>query len=128
MCGNRRTTVPSNWTRSRLTVHQARHVLRVLDQKLASANQPDRYKLWINPEQNYVVLRAETAVFKSTNPPKLAYIDTEIFEALARSPSGHWYPTRVVRTTSNFPGKQVRKYFLEFHAPIPDELFRPLGP
>jgi hypothetical protein len=102
--------------------------LRVLDKKLAAADQPDRYKLWINPEQNSVVLRAETAVFESTNPPKLAYIDTEIVEALARSPSGRWYPTRVLRTTSNFPGKQVRKYFLDFDAPIPDDLFRPLGP
>jgi hypothetical protein len=102
---------------------------RVFDKRLSVKGLPDLYKLWINPAQNYVTLRAETSVFEpSTNPPKLAYVDTTVVEALAQSPSGQWYPTRAVRTTSNYPEKQVKKYHLDFESPIPDELFRPLGP
>jgi hypothetical protein len=100
--------------------------LRVHNSRLANQPAPDLYKLWIDPKQNYVTLRAETSVFESTNPPKIAYIDTKIIESLARSPGGHWYPTRVVRKTSNFKGQQVWKYYLDFEAPLPDEMFQPL--
>jgi hypothetical protein len=100
--------------------------LRVQNSRLADQSVPDLYKLWIDPKQNYLVLRAETSVFESINPPKIAYIDTKVIESLARSPGGHWYPTRVVRKTSNFKGEQVWKYYLDFEAPLPDEMFQPL--
>ena len=100
--------------------------LRVHDSRSADQPVPDVYKLWIDPKQNYVTLRAETSVFESTDPPKIAFIDTKVIESLARSPGGLWYPTRVVRKTSNFKGEQVWKYHLDFGAPLPDEMFQPL--
>jgi hypothetical protein len=102
--------------------------LRVRDTGFPDARLPDVYKLWIDPRKNYMALRAETSVFESTttNPPKIAYIDTKVIESTARSPGGHLYPTRVVRTTSNFKGEQVWRYLLDFEAPLPDELFQPL--
>ena len=72
--------------------------------------------------------RAETGVFEPTadRPRKLAYTDTKVIESVARSPGGHWYPTRVVRKTSNSEVQQVSRYLLEFDAALPDELFKPL--
>jgi hypothetical protein len=101
-------------------------LLRVRDTRLLDKQIPDLYKLWIDPQQNYLALRAETSVFESTNPPKLAYLETKVIEALARSPGGHWYPTRVLRKTSNFKGQQVWRYLLDFDAPLPDHMFQPL--
>jgi hypothetical protein len=100
--------------------------LRVHNTRSADKPLPDLYKLWIDPKQNHLALRAETSVFESTNPPKLAYVETKVIESLARSPGGHWYPTRVLRKTSNFKGEQVWRYLLDFDAPLPDEMFRPL--
>ena len=66
-------------------------------------------------------------MFESTNPEKLAYIDTMLMENLRSLPSnGFWYPTQVGRKTSNLDSEQIWKYFLDFEAPIPDDLFRPL--
>jgi hypothetical protein len=38
---------------------------------------------------------------------------------------GSWYPTRVIRKTSNFSGQQATRFVLDFRAEIPDALFRP---
>ena len=100
--------------------------LRVRDTRSPDPAHPDLYKLWINPAEGYIALRSETSVFESTNPPKIAFVDTMLMEDLARSPSGFWYPTQVRRKTSNFNSEQVWKYLLDFEAPIPDELFLPL--
>ncbi len=101
--------------------------LQVRETRSSDPRLPDLYKLWIDPQQNYVALRAETSVFESSaKPQKLAFVDTNVIESLARSPGGHWYPTRVVRKTSNFAGEQVYRYHLDFEAPLPDELFLPL--
>jgi hypothetical protein len=98
--------------------------LRVRDTRSPEAERPDLYKLWIDPEQSFVALRAETGVFESMDPPKLAYVETIIIESLARSPSGYWYPTRITRKCSNSQGEQVWRYLLEFDVALPDELFR----
>ena len=102
--------------------------IRVRDSHLPENQPPDLYKLWIDPKQNYLALRAESSVFEPTadRPRKLAYIDTKVIESVARSPGGHWYPTRVVRKTSNSEVQQVSRYLLEFDAALPDELFKPL--
>ena len=100
--------------------------LRVRDTRFPDPGHPDLYKLWINPAESYVSVRSETSVFASTNPPKIAYVDTQIIESLARSPGGFWYPARVRRKTSNFEGEQVTNFPLDFEARIPDELFRPV--
>ena len=87
---------------------------------------PDLYKLWIDPLENYASIRTESSVFKASGPPHLEFIDTQVVEALAKSPGGYAYPTRVRRTTSNSPAVQVTRFYLDFKADIPDELFRPL--
>ena len=100
--------------------------LRVRDTGSSDPKHTDLYKLWLDPAAGYIALRSETSVFESTNPPKLAFIDTMLMENLARSPSGFWYPTQVRRKTSNLDSEQVWKYFLDFETPIPDDLFLPL--
>ena len=100
--------------------------LRVRDTRFLDNQIPDLYKLWIDPQQSFMALRQETSVFESTNPPKLAYVETKVIESLARSPGGHWFPTRVLRKTSNFQGEQVWRYLLDFDAALPDQMFQPL--
>ena len=56
-------------------------------------------------------------------PTKPAYVETRILEKLARSPNGFWYPTQVVRKTSNNMPDQVTRFVLDFNRPCPDELF-----
>jgi hypothetical protein len=100
--------------------------LRVRDTRFPDPGHPDLYKLWINPAQSFIVLRSETSVFESTNPPKIAYVDSRVLEGLERSPSGLWYPTRVRRKTSNLNSEQVWTFHVEFDVPMPDEMFLPL--
>ena len=106
--------------------------LRVRDAQDNDPQRPDEYRLWIDPENNYLALRAEATVFdssgphsKSGRPTRIAYIDTKILQDLARSPSGFWYPRRVIRTTSGSKYEQVTRFFLDFHGEIPDMLFQP---
>ena len=54
---------------------------------------------------------------------KIAFVDTYTLADFARSPSGFWYPTRVLRKTSNFEGEQVTRFALDFETAIPDSLF-----
>jgi hypothetical protein len=104
--------------------------LRVRDTRFPAQERPDLYKLWLDPRQDYLALRAESSVFESltTKPPKIAFVDTSVIESIARSPLGHWYPTRVLRKTSDSKSEQIKRYLLEFDVPIPDDLFRPLKP
>ena len=112
---------------------------------------PDRYRLWVNPEKNFLALRSEISVYEATSSPmntriptktaygvrrvapamrgsptQLAYVETRILTDLARSPSGFWYPTRVLRETSNSKADQAIRFLLDFEGPIPDELFQPV--
>jgi hypothetical protein len=108
--------------------------LHVRDVHSDDPNQPDFYRLWIDPKQNHLALQAMTSVFdpsgphsKNGSPTKIAYVETKILTDLAQSPSGFWYPTRVVRKTSgNNKVQQVTRFLLDFQARIPDELFQPL--
>ena len=100
--------------------------LRVRDIRYPNPDDPDLYKLWIDPAAGYVVLRSETSLFTSIKPRKIGYIETKVSEQLAQSPSGCWYPTQVRRTTLDSNVEQIWKYHLDFDAPLPDELFRPL--
>jgi hypothetical protein len=101
--------------------------LRVRDTRFPEEGHPDLYRLWIDPEQSFVALRAEVSVFESMNPPKLAYVETKIIEAVGRSPSGFTYPTRILRKCSNFKSEQVWRYLLEFDVALSDEMFRALA-
>ncbi len=113
---------------------------RVRNSLLNDPKQPDVHRLWIDPKKNDLVLRAESIVFEPSLPQpsrmnratiqsrtnRPAYVETNVLEDLARSPSGFWYPTRVVRTTSNHQEDRVSRLVLDFHKPIPDDLFQPL--
>jgi hypothetical protein len=108
-------------------------LIRVRDTQFNDPKRPDLYRLWVDPEKNHLVMRAETAVSDPGSPrtrsgayTKIAYVDTQIITNVDRSPSGFWYPTRVVRTTTEFPAEQVSLFVLDFHAEIPDALFRPV--
>ena len=93
----------------------------------AAPGTPDLYRLWLDPTKNCVAMRAETAVFSGGGAPqKVEFVETQIIKDLDRSPSGFWYPTRVVRTTTQFPAEQVTRFLLDFRAEIPDSLFRPV--
>ena len=111
--------------------------LRVRDIRVDDPKQPEAYRLWIDPRKSDLVLRGESSVFEPSlprprraswamPPARFAYVETNVLENLDRSPSGFWYPTRVVRKTSNNPKDRVTRFVLDFDRPIPDELFFPL--
>lgn len=94
---------------------------------------PDNYRLWIDPEKNYLVMRSEINALEppprwrnAGTPAKTAHVVTNVLTDLARSPSGFWYPTRVLRKTSDGKVDQVTRFLLDFDGPIPDELFQPI--
>jgi hypothetical protein len=108
--------------------------LTVRDTNIDGPAPPDLFRFWIDPEKNYLVLRAETAVSSNGGGPRrtVDHIEVNILEDFARSPSGFWYPTRVRRQTpvNDFnkveSGDAVTRFALDFKAPLPDELFQPL--
>ena len=98
--------------------------LRVRNSRSKDPQRPDIYRLWIDPERNYLSLKSEMSVFEGGNVHgKIAYVDTTTLTDFARSPSGFWYPKRVVRKTSDFRGEQVTRFALDFQVAIPDRLF-----
>ena len=108
--------------------------LRVRNAQSSDPNRPDLYRLWVDTEKNYLAIKAESSVFDPTSPrkgsliqSKIAYIDTKTVTDFGRSPSGFWYPTRVVRVTSNNDKyEQVTRFVLDFQAQIPDAIFEPV--
>jgi hypothetical protein len=87
---------------------------------------PDHFRFWVDPTTNYLSMRAEIRVGEPADPTKVAWIDTHILEALARSPKGYAYPTRARQITHNGQHEVVRTFFVDFDAQLPDELFQPL--
>jgi hypothetical protein len=107
--------------------------LRVRAAHLQDPKRPDNYRLWIDPEKNYLVLRSEINAWEppprlrnARTPAKTAHVVTTVLTDLARSPSGFWYPTRVLSKSSDGKVDQVTRFLLDFDAPIPDELFQPI--
>jgi hypothetical protein len=114
--------------------------LSVRDTNSSNPKQPDRYRLWIDPETNDLAIRAESCVYTrpvdasgiATGPWKIVHIEVNILEDFARSPSGFWYPTRVRRQTpvneynKTKYGDTVTRFVLDFQATFPDGLFEPL--
>ena len=106
--------------------------LQVRESQFQDPKRPDRYRLWIDPEKNYLALRSEIGGFAAMRrqanirmPAKRAPGETRILTDLARSPNGFWYPTRVLRKTSDSKVDQVTRFLMDFDAPIPDDLFQP---
>ncbi len=87
---------------------------------------PDHFRLWVDPSANYLSMRSEFRVGEPADPTKVAWIDTHILEALAKSPKGYAYPTRARQITHNGQHEVVRTFFVDFNAQLPDELFQPL--
>lgn len=98
--------------------------LRVRNSKSKDPQRPDLYRLWVDPERNYLTLKSETSVFDGGDiQGKIAFVDTYTLADVARSPSGFWYPTRVLRKTSDNEGEQVTRFALDFETAIPGSLF-----
>ena len=100
--------------------------LTVRDAESLGSDDPDIDRLWISPERSFLCVQSELSVFGSGEPPAIVSMETCQMESLARSPQGHWYPTRVRRKTSNSAIAQFTDFHLDFDAKIPDELFEPL--
>ncbi len=111
--------------------------LSVRNYFVGDTNQSDGYRLWIDPEKNYLALRAEIVIYQPGSqvprprnanwlrtPMKVDHIETRILSDLARSPNGFWYPRRVLRKNSKTKVDQVARFAVDFNASIPDELFR----
>ena len=114
--------------------------VQLRDSDAKDPKEPDRKRLWIDPEKNDLAIRAETCAYdrpydashKATGPWRIDHISVEILEEFARSPSGFWYPTRVRHQTpvNDYNkvkyGDTVTRFALDFEAKIPDNLFEPL--
>ncbi len=101
-------------------------LFRCRDSNLRAVGVPDHFRFWVDPTKNYLSMRAEIRVGQPADPTKVAWIDTHILESLAKSPKGHAYPTRARQITHSGQHEVVRTIFVDFDAPLPDELFQPL--
>lgn len=89
-------------------------LLRVLS---TGRDDPDRFKLWLDPKRQFIAMRTDTAAFTGTGFSTVSFR----VEELAKSPSGHWYPLRV---RTNAAGREeFYQYFVDFDAELPDTLF-----
>jgi hypothetical protein len=78
----------------------------------------EEWRFWIDPAREYLVMRWDMQ--GGNDEHKLS----NIVEAVAQSPKGHWYPTRVRCT---HPGSDredtFTDFYVEFDVEIPDALF-----
>jgi hypothetical protein len=100
-------------------------LLRGRDPNSWAAGAPDHFRLWVDPDANYLSKRTELRVAEPSDITKVAYIDTHILEGIAKSPKGYWYPTRTRQIAHNGQHEVVRTFSLDFEAKVPDELFLP---
>lgn len=102
---------------------------------------------WIDPERGYLTVRRDEVPAASQeitpkqlrdaaqNPQALAQAMRAIprqtvLEAVEKTNTGHWYPTRVRQVNAAInqegtPSDVVLRYYVQFDRPIPDELFEP---
>lgn len=83
-----------------------------------------RRRAWLDPRRDYVAMRFGLRSADDDGRPVMVHAIDE----LARSPSGHWYPTAISRGAADAPGAELRRvsverYYLDFQAPIPESLF-----
>ena len=85
---------------------------------------PERY--WLDPQRGNLMVRKEQFLASKPDEPAGA---SEVLSA-ARTPQGLWYPTAVrligntVSLEDNTRSDTYVRYYLEFDADIPDELFQ----
>jgi hypothetical protein len=101
-------------------------LLRGRDTKPVAAETPDHFRLWLDPQANYLALKWELRVAEPSHHEKFAFIASYILEAVGKSPEGFSYPTRSRQVTHNGQHEVVRKFFIDFQAQVPEELFEPL--
>lgn len=87
-------------------------------------------RYWVDPGKGYVTRRFVLAGSKQDG---VSQSDAYSMEDLERSPRGIWYPTLVRRKVTqdpppegNWTDETVHRFFLDFEAEIPDDLFRPV--
>ena len=75
--------------------------------------QPDEFRFWIDPAREHLVMRYDMVGHSSY-----------IVESVAQSPTGHWYPTRVRRSSAGKDRKdQIVEFYMDFEVNLPDSLF-----
>ena len=102
-------------------------LFRIRDSNPRAAGAPDYLRLWIDPSANDLAMREELRLGEPSNPAKVAFIATRLLEETAKSPKGYAYPTRTRQISHNGTHEVVWRFFLDFTARIPDELFQPLN-
>jgi hypothetical protein len=98
-------------------------LLRGRDTNPVAVGTPDHFRLWVDLQANYLSRKTEIRVADSSDTAKVAWIETHLLEAVAKSPKGCWYPTRSRQIAYNGKHEVVRSFSLDFEAHIPDDLF-----
>ena len=98
-------------------------IFRTID-KSPKSTSPERF--WLDPQRGGMIFRKE--YFLVSNPQQAVGASEVI--AAARTPQGLWYPTTVrhignsVSLEDNSRSDWYDRYYLEFDAEIPDNLFK----
>jgi hypothetical protein len=100
----------------------------VLAEIRQTREQPNAYHLcryWYDPLHADVMRKFEYGDLRPLNKDALAK-DIYESESIAQTPSGVWYPTCIHRVTGPKPEDGYYLwYFVDFHAKLPDSLFKP---
>lgn len=73
---------------------------------------PGGWRFWIDPTREHLVMRWDMLG------------TSHIVESVAQSPKGHWYPTRVRRTSSQPDVEDdITEFYVDFDVDLPDALF-----
>jgi hypothetical protein len=91
------------------------------------------YRYWVDPGKGYVARQYEWSGARDADGSSTTV--THTIEELDRSPRGIWYPIlvreKVVRdpppADPNYVGETVTRFFVDFEAELPDDLFRPIA-
>jgi hypothetical protein len=95
------------------------------------ANVYKDHRYWMDPTRGYVTLRQEMRTRRPGEPgaddPKLSRLIETVAEKLERSPMGVWYVASASQAIWRPNGKTEKsfRYYLDFQAPLGDELFKP---
>jgi hypothetical protein len=86
--------------------------------------QPDEYRLWLDPKRDYVVIRWDLVGVGETGNEEI--LSSTVIEEVKQSPRGVWYATRFrVKAVAPVEHDQVFNVYIDFDAEVPDSLFDP---
>lgn len=101
-------------------------LFRGRDVSPTAAGKPDHFRVWLDPDASYVAMRHEMRLSEPKQPDKVAWVAKRVVESVAKSPKGHWYPTKTRWTGYKGEHEIVRSLFVDFDAKVPDALFEPM--